>query len=68
MSYSRWADTWPGGGPSWYIYHDVNGKLFCEPPGKSYYDGFLNKRDVEYLRDLLTEALDDWGDEPGVSQ
>lgn len=57
MSYSRWATTWPGGGPGWYIYHDVNGMLFVSPP----HDGeYLNERDTQHLRDILNNALWDW--------
>lgn len=58
MSYSRWATKWPGGGDSWYIYHDVDGTLRVYPPN-DYYPR-LNKRDTEHLRDLLNQALEDW--------
>ncbi|MFQ5813005.1 MAG: hypothetical protein ACE5I2_07435 [Anaerolineae bacterium] len=57
MSYSRWDDKWPGGGDSWYIYHEADGGLVIYPP---FPHRSLNKRDVERLRDILNEALETW--------
>lgn len=55
MSYSRWADTWPGGSKSWYIYDDVNGMLAIWPSEET---PFLSYRDVEHLRDILNHVLE----------
>lgn len=64
MAYSRWGAEWPGGSPSWYIYHYDNGeadpdtgKLAIWPNTE---EPFLTKADVEHLRDLLIVALEEW--------
>lgn len=61
MSYSRWSHTWPGGGESWYIYDDINGKLAIWPPhlGTDSELPYLSYRDVKHLRDILNQVLED---------
>ena len=58
MAYSRFANTWPGGGSSWYIYRNMDGLLCIMPPDPV--ESLLNERDVQHLRDILNEALADW--------
>ena len=60
MAYSRFATKWPGGGESWYVYHDVNGLLCVMAPNGT---RFLNERDTHHLRDVLNQALRNWHDD-----
>ncbi len=60
MSYSRFGRTWPGGSPSWYIYHATDGGLAVHPGSDR-----LGREDVRYLASLLSDAYegmegDDW--------
>lgn len=66
MSYSRLGRTWPGGGSSWYLYHDVDGGLAVWAPSKY---PRLSRRDVRHLIELLTKAEadmaeDEWREKP----
>ena len=58
MAYIRVLTKLPSGSCGWYIYYDINGKMFIDSP-RQYFNNFHTLEDVVVIRDILNECIED---------